>query len=136
MKKILSILTFTLLVNVVAGQDIYSCYKIENKKFDNKSGQFIVIKTIYDIDMPIIIDNEKIIIRSDVFRFTNSSNIKKTKYCNIKTWNCFNFYKKESSFVSLKHYTNDKGQIGFIQLEVLTKKGVEKYLSIYTLRRY
>jgi hypothetical protein len=133
MKKILFILIF-FTVNFVSGQDIYSCYKIENKKYDNKSGQFVAIKTIYDI-VPIIIDNEKIIIRSDVFRFTNSSNLKKTKYCHIKTWNCFNFYKKES-FVALKHYTNDKGQIGFIQLEVLTKKGVEKYLSIYTLRRY
>ena len=135
MKKILSILTFTLFANFVSGQDIYSCYKIENKKYCNKSGQFVAIKTIYDIDMPIIIDNEEIIIRSDVFRFTNSSNLKKTKYCHIKTWNCFNFNKKES-FVALKHYTNDKGQIGFIQLEVLTKKGVEKYVSIYTLRRY
>lgn len=126
------IASFTSNVNA---QDIYSCYKIQNCKYDSK-GELIVLKNIYDIDMPIIMDNKNISIRSNVYCIMNVSSNLKTKNYNRKTWNCYSAYKGESSFAVLTEYKNGKGEIGFTTLTITTKKGTERFCSIYTLRKY
>lgn len=133
--RILILIAFIAISLNVAGQDIYSCYKIENCKY-GQNGELIVLKSIYDIDMPIIMDNKNISIRSNVHCIMNISSNLKTKNYNRKTWNCYNTYKGEDSFACLTEYKNGKGEIGFITLTITTKKGSERFCSIYTLRKY